>query len=84
MDEARRIEDYITTAEYARLHGISQVTIKQRCSRGDMPGAVKIGAYPHQVWLIPKDAEYTDKRVKSGKYIGARRARKKPPEEPEE
>lgn len=79
-----RLNDLISAADYARLHGISPITLRQRCARGSIPGAVKIGTYPHQVWLIPKDAKCVDKRIRTGKYIGAKRARKKPPEKPEE
>ena len=72
------MEGYITTAEYAELHGITQVAAKKRCVRGRIPGAVKVGKRPHEIWLIPIDAEFTDERIKTGKYIGAQRAHKTP------
>lgn len=54
----------ITIAQYAVLVGKSPVSIRQKCLRGNLPGAVKIG----RDWLIPADAPYTDNRITSGKY----------------
>lgn len=35
-------DDYITTREYADLHGLSIETVRARCKRGTMP-CVKVG-----------------------------------------
>jgi hypothetical protein len=50
--------------EYAAKIGKAPTTIRQKCQRGTLPGAVKIG----RDWLIPEDAPYPDNREKSGKY----------------
>ena len=78
------MEGYITVAEYAELHGLTRIAVKKRCERGRIPGAVRVGTYPHQLWLIPADHIFEDQRIKSGNYIGAKRARKKEPQETDE
>ena len=74
---------YITSTEYAKLHGVAAISVRQKCERGGIPGAMKVGEGRRAIWCIPEDAEYIDNRIRSGKYIGAKRTRKKPPEEPE-
>ena len=64
-----QITDYISLPEYAALHGKSRYTVAQKCQRGSLPGAVKVG----RNWLIPADAPYPDNRVKSGQYTGCRK-----------
>jgi len=59
----------IPVAEYAARIGKSPVTVRQKCQRGNVPGAVKIG----RDWLIPAEAPYPDKRITSGQYIGSRK-----------
>lgn len=66
------LEDLIPIAEYAKKIGKATITVADKCRRGNLPGARKIG----RDWFVPKDAEYPDLRVKSGQYIGFRR--KKP------
>ena len=40
--------------------------INDLCTKGRIPGAIKIGSY----WAIPEDAEKPkDARIKSGRYI---------------
>ena len=63
------IDDLITLPEYAEKVGKAQVSVRRKCLRGTLPGAVKIG----RDWLIPKDAPYTDDRVKTGQYKGWRK-----------
>lgn len=63
------LEDMIPIAEYAKKIGKATITVADKCRRGNLPGAVKIG----RDWFVPKDAEYPDYRVKSGKYIDERR-----------
>ena len=58
------MSDMLTVQQYAAKHKKAQITIRKKCQRGTLPGAVKIG----RDWLIPADAPYTDSRVKSGKY----------------
>ena len=66
------LEDMIPIAEYARKIGKATITVADKCRRGALPGAQKIG----RDWFVPKDAEYPDYRVKSRKYIDARKKRK--------
>lgn len=61
--------DLIPLKEYAEARGLAPVSVRQKCQRGTLPGAVKIG----RDWLIPADAPYPDNRLRSGKYIGARK-----------
>ena len=63
------LEDMIPIAEYAERIGKAVITVADKCRRGALPGAMKIG----RDWFVPKDAEYPDYRVKSGKYIDARK-----------
>lgn len=63
------LENMIPIAEYARQIGKATITVADKCRRGNLPGARKIG----RDWFVPKDAEYPDLRIKSGKYIDARR-----------
>lgn len=61
--------DLIPLPEYAVKIGKSPVTVRQKCQRGSIPGAVKVG----RDWLIPADAPYTDSRITSGQYVGWRK-----------
>lgn len=54
-------DEMITITEYAKQHGISPATMRQRIARGRHPEAVKIG----RDWLIPRGAELVDKRTES-------------------
>lgn len=64
-----KLEDLIPIAEYARKIGKATITVADKCRRGNLPGARKIG----RDWFVPKNAEYPDLRIKSGHYIGARK-----------
>lgn len=66
------LDEMLPIAEYAKQIGKATITVADKCRRGNLPGAVKIG----RDWFVPKDAEYPDFRVKSGNYIGARRKKK--------
>ena len=57
--------------QYAERHGLLPDTVRKKCQRGNVPGAVKMG----RDWLIPTDAPYPDARVKTGEY---KNWRKKP------
>lgn len=61
----------IPIAEYAAKIGKATITVADKCRRGNLPGAVKIG----RDWFVPEDAEYPDYRVTSGKYAGKRKSR---------
>ena len=63
------LENMIPIAEYARRIGKAAITVADKCRRGNLPGAVKIG----RDWFVPKDAEYPDMRIRSGKYIDSRK-----------
>lgn len=67
------LTDMIPIAEYAAKIGKATITVADKCRRGNLPGAIKIG----RDWFVPKDAEYPDYRVKSGNYIGSREGKKK-------
>ena len=62
--------DLIPIAEYAARVGRAVSSVRQKCQRGTLPGAVKLG----RDWFIPPDAPYPDERIRSGKYLGARRS----------
>lgn len=66
------LENMIPIAEYAAKIGKATITVADKCRRGALPGARKIG----RDWFVPADAEYPDYRIKSGKYIDSRRNRK--------
>ena len=63
------LEDMIPIAEYAKRIGKKTITVADRCRRGTLPGARKIG----RDWFVPADAPYPDNRVRSGKYVGFRK-----------
>ena len=63
------LEDLIPIAEYAAKIGKATITVADKCRRGSLPGARKIG----RDWFVPKDAVYPDLRVKSGKYAGKKK-----------
>jgi len=54
----------ISLAEYAKIHGIHQDTVRQKCIRGGYKTALKIG----RNWVIDSEEPHTDNRIKSGKY----------------
>lgn len=66
----------IPISRYAKAHGLSPVTVQQKCQRGTLPTAVKIG----ERWFVHPDAPYPDSRVKTGKY---RNWRRKPNQDPD-
>ena len=66
------LDNMIPIAEYARRIGKAPITVADKCRRGALPGARKIG----RDWFVPADAEYPDLRIKSGNYIGAREKKK--------
>ena len=55
----------ITIAKYAELHGKNVSSVWYKIARGGFNTARKIGSY----WIIDADEPYTDRRIKSGKYI---------------
>lgn len=58
--------NYLSTAQLARIWGISARRIQKLCTDNRIDGAIKIGNY----WAVPADAKKPkDERVKSGKYI---------------
>jgi len=63
------IDNMLPLTEYAERHGLLPNTVRHKCIRGTLPGAVKIG----RDWFIPADAPYTDNRIKSGQYIDWRK-----------
>ena len=66
------IEDLIPIAEYAKQIGRATISVADKCRRGTLPGARKIG----RDWFVPRDAEYTDRRSKAGNSLGQRKKKK--------
>lgn len=62
----------ISLAEYANRHDIDCSHLRANARAGKLQTAIKIG----RNWLISADEPYTDRRVKTGKYIGTKRAKK--------
>lgn len=58
------IDNLIPIAEYAARNGKALITVRQKCQRGTLPSAVKMG----RDWFVPAGAPYTDSRVKTGDY----------------
>ena len=55
-------DEYETTLEYAKKHGVSTSRVKLLCKTGRIPGAMQKG--PRGQWFIPKTAKYPqDRRV---------------------
>ena len=58
-----------TCKQLAIEWGLSERTINDRCKKGKIDGAIKVG----RMWQIPDNAEKpVDKRIKSGKYISSK------------
>ncbi len=60
---------YITLKEYAERHGRDASNMRHSALRGRFKTAKKIG----RDWMIDEDEPFIDGRVKSGKYVGARK-----------
>lgn len=58
----------ITLFEYAEKHGLSPDTVRKKALRGGYETAKKSG----KLWLIDEDEPLVDRRIKNGKFIGAR------------
>ncbi len=61
----------ISLAEYANRHDIDCSHLRANARAGKLQTAIKIG----RNWLISPDEPLVDRRIKTGKYIGAKRAR---------
>ena len=66
------MQDLIPLTAYAAQHGVDDAYLRARARAGKFDTAVKLG----RDWLISPDEPLVDLRIKSGKYIGAKRARK--------
>lgn len=66
------MQDLIPLSVYAAQHGVDDAYLRARARAGKFPSAVKLG----RDWLISPDEPLIDRRIKSGKYIGAKRAKK--------
>ena len=65
--------DYLSAQEAAEKWGVSLRWVHRLCEDGRIEGVRRFG----RNWMIPKGAERpADRRVKSGKYIGAQSKRK--------
>lgn len=54
-------QNLISLAEYAKLHGVTHDTVRQRANRGNFKTARKIG----RNWVIDKNEPYIDNRKKN-------------------
>ena len=62
--------EYLTVREIATEWNLSERRLQTMCNEGLIPGVKRFG----KSWAIPSDAKKPeDKRVKSGKYIKAKR-----------
>ena len=59
------LSDYVTIAEYAKLHDIPVKTITMRIQRNAYKTAIKIG----NVYILNKNETYIDGRNKNNKNI---------------
>ena len=60
------MDGYLTSAETAKIWGISERRIRTLCMQERIERATKIG----HIWVIPEGTEKPDdQRVKSGKYV---------------
>ena len=57
------LTDMITITEYARLVNRDPANIRQKCLRGTIPEAVKIG----REWFVPRNTKLCDYRMKSNR-----------------
>lgn len=60
------IDELIPIAVYAEKIGRATISVADKCRRGSLPGARKIG----RDWFVPRDAVYPDMRIKTGNNIG--------------
>lgn len=62
--------ELLSAKQAGELWGISARRVAILCSEGRIPGAQLVG----RSWVVPADAKKPfDARIKSGKYIGARK-----------
>lgn len=54
ISEETNMDQYISSKDYAKLHGVTYEIIKLYCRQNRIPGAKKIA----RNWLIPKNAPY--------------------------
>lgn len=59
----------IPLKDYAKKHGILPATARQKAGRGGYKTAQKIG----RDWFVDETEPFIDLRVKSGKYVDARK-----------
>ena len=62
-----------TLAEWARQNGIDPSNARHRALDGKLKTAVKVGG----TWLINDDEPLIDNRVRTGKFIGKKKIKKK-------
>ena len=60
----------ISLAEYAKKHNKTDSAARRMALRGGFQTAQKIG----RDWVINQNEPWPDRRIKSGKYIGARKS----------
>lgn len=61
--------EYMSVRQKSEEWNVSTQRVQFLCKQGRIPGAYIIG----NSWAIPADAEKPkDRRIKSGKYLGAR------------
>ncbi len=58
--------EYLSVRQVAKNWDISRRRVQTLCTKGRIPGAMRVGSY----WAIPANAEkQKDERIRSGKYV---------------
>lgn len=58
--------EYLSVRQMAEKWDISRRRVQTLCTKGRIPGAMRVGSY----WAIPANAEKPkDERIRSGKYV---------------
>ena len=67
-------KEYISAKEYAAKYDLHPRTVQLWCASGRIEGAYKFGAS----WAVPDKAHRpTDKRFKTGEWVGYRQKKRK-------
>ena len=61
----KALQDYVTIAEYAKMHDVPANTIKKRIQRNSYNTALKVG----NAYILNKNETFTDSRNKNKENI---------------
>lgn len=65
------LDDYISTKEYAEMHGVSPATVRSHIMKGNIE-CIKFG----RISLIERTYPYPEHRYKTGAYVDYRKNHK--------